>query len=124
MPTDFLDDITTIRPAPPAQTATGRLLEAQSRAAALRPLRVRDGVGRVDADRITTLQEWAAGSRKAAALADHAFRHLLLPTADDPDHYLARPLFGHARPLGAQQYLCETPEGAVVLSADTLVYWH
>lgn len=124
MATNLVDSFPTTRPMPPAQTTTDRLLEAQSRAAAMRPLRVRDGVGRVDADRITTLQQWAAGSRKAAALADHAYRHLLLPTVDDPDHYLARPLFGQARPLGAEQYLCETQEGAVVLAADTLVYWH
>lgn len=107
-----------------AQSGLSELKRAERRAAALRPLRVRDGVGPIDADRITTLEDCVAGTRKAAALGGHACRHLLLPSLDDPNHYLAQPLFGQARPLGAAYYLCETPVGSVVLSADTLVYWH
>ena len=100
------------------------LMQAKWRAAQIRPLRIRDGVGYVEADRITTLKDCVAGTRKAAALAGHACRHLLIPAVDDCDHYFAEPLFGRAKPLGNAQYLCDTAKGPVVLPADTLVYWN
>lgn len=103
---------------------TDGMAQARQLAAALRPLRVRDGIGRLDADRVTTVDDCVAGARKAAVLARHACSHVLIPAADDPDHFLAQPVYPPMRSLGAEHFLCDTPAGPLLLTGDTLVYWH
>jgi hypothetical protein len=102
------------------------LNQARTRAAALGALRAsEEGAAPFNgAGRVTTLQELVNGSAKAEALAGDAEGHLLVPDACNPGYFNAKPLYDHAQALtGAGLYLCDIHEGAVLLPADTLVYW-
>lgn len=100
--------------------------QARSRAAALRALRASEAVAAPfnGAGRVTTLRELVQGSAKAVALAGDAEAHLLVFDDYNPGYFSAKPLYDHAQALtSAGLYLCDIHEGAVLLPADTLVYW-